>query len=56
MLNVLSTAGSTILAIGYLLPMVYFLWSLRYGKVAEPTPGAPPVWNGRLLRRRHLQF
>jgi len=37
-LNVLSTAGSTILAIGYLLPMVYFLWSMRYGKVAEANP------------------
>jgi cytochrome c oxidase subunit 1 len=37
-LNVLSTAGSTILAIGYLLPMVYFLWSIRYGKVADANP------------------
>ena len=37
-LNVLSTAGSTILAIGYLLPMVYFLWSMRYGKVADSNP------------------
>jgi cytochrome c oxidase subunit I len=37
-LNVLSTAGSTILAVGYLLPMVYFLWSMRYGKVAEANP------------------
>jgi len=37
-LNVLSTAGSTILAVGYLLPMAYFLWSLRYGKVAGDSP------------------
>jgi cytochrome c oxidase subunit 1 len=37
-LNVLSTAGSTILAVGYVLPMVYFLWSMRYGKVAEDNP------------------
>jgi cytochrome c oxidase subunit 1 len=37
-LNVLSTAGSTILAVGYLLPMVYFLWSMRYGKVAPDNP------------------
>jgi cytochrome c oxidase subunit 1 len=37
-LNVLSTAGSTILAVGYVLPMVYFLWSMRYGKVAEANP------------------
>jgi cytochrome c oxidase subunit 1 len=39
-LNVLSTAGASILAIGYVLPMVYFLWSLRYGKIAGDNP-----WN-----------
>ena len=39
-LNVLSTAGATVLAIGYLLPMIYFLWSMRYGK---PAPANP--WN-----------
>jgi cytochrome c oxidase subunit I len=37
-LNVLSTAGSTILAVGYVLPMIYFLWSMRYGKIAEDNP------------------
>jgi cytochrome c oxidase subunit I len=37
-LNVLSTAGSTILAVGYLLPMVYFMWSLRYGPVVGDNP------------------
>ena len=37
-LNVLSTAGSTVLAVGYLLPMVYFLWALRYGKEAGDNP------------------
>jgi cytochrome c oxidase subunit 1 len=37
-LNVLSTAGSTILALGYLLPMVYFLWSMRYGKIVGDNP------------------
>jgi cytochrome c oxidase subunit I len=37
-LNVLSTAGATILAVGYLLPMVYLLWSLRYGKIADDNP------------------
>jgi cytochrome c oxidase subunit 1 len=37
-LNVLSTAGASFLAVGYLLPMVYFLWSLRYGKVASDNP------------------
>ena len=37
-LNVLSTAGASILAVGYLLPMIYFLWSLRYGPIAEANP------------------
>jgi cytochrome c oxidase subunit 1 len=37
-LNVLSTAGATILAVGYLLPMAYFLWSMRYGKPAPANP------------------
>ncbi len=37
-LNVLSTAGSTILAVGYLLPMIYFIWSMRYGKIASDNP------------------
>ncbi len=39
-LNVLSTAGASILAVGYVLPMIYFLWSLRYGQDAPPSP-----WN-----------
>src|ERR1700726_146115 len=39
-LNVLSTAGATILGVGYLLPMFYFLWSMRYGKPAPDNP-----WN-----------
>ena len=55
-LNVLSTAGATILAVGYLLPMVYLLWSMRYGKIADEnpwnaaglewmTPSPPPTFN-----------
>jgi len=54
--NVLSTAGASILAVGYLLPMVYLLWSLRYGKPAPDnpwqatglewrTPSPPPTFN-----------
>jgi len=39
-LNVLSTAGASILGIGYLLPLAYFLWSLRYGAKADDNP-----WN-----------
>ncbi|MBS1800596.1 MAG: cytochrome c oxidase subunit I [Acidobacteria bacterium] len=37
-LNALSTAGASILAIGYLLPAVYLLWSLKYGKIAGSNP------------------
>jgi cytochrome c oxidase subunit 1 len=37
-LNVLSTAGASILAIGYLLPALYLLWSLKYGKIAGSNP------------------
>jgi cytochrome c oxidase subunit I len=37
-LNVLSSAGATILAVGYLLPILYLLWSLRYGRIAGSNP------------------
>jgi cytochrome c oxidase subunit I len=37
-LNVLSTAGASVLGLGYLLPLGYLLWSLRYGKKAGPNP------------------
>ncbi|MCC6409947.1 MAG: cytochrome c oxidase subunit I [Planctomycetes bacterium] len=37
-LNLLSTAGATLLGIGYLLPMVYLPWSLKFGKVASKNP------------------
>jgi len=39
-LNVMSTAGASILGIGYLIPMIYLLWSLRYGRVAGANPWA----------------
>jgi cytochrome c oxidase subunit 1 len=37
-LNVLSSAGASILAVGYLLPLGYLLWSLFYGKRADANP------------------
>ncbi len=43
-LNVLSTAGASILAVGYALPLVYLLWSLRHGAVAPANP-----WGGTTL-------
>jgi len=42
--NVLSTAGATILGVGYLIPMIYFTWSLR----SKPTAGPNP-WGARGL-------
>src|SRR5712675_1944092 len=37
-LNVLSSAGASILGVGYLLPMIYLMWSLRYGRIAGSNP------------------
>jgi cytochrome c oxidase subunit I len=55
-LNVLSSAGTTILAAGYLLPLAYLTWSLFRGEraAANPwdatglewgTPSPPPTYN-----------
>jgi cytochrome c oxidase subunit 1 len=37
-LNVMSTAGASILAVGYLIPMIYLSWSLRHGRIAGANP------------------
>jgi cytochrome c oxidase subunit 1 len=37
-LNVLSSAGASILGLGYLLPAIYFAWSFKYGEVAGNNP------------------
>ena len=37
-LNVMSSAGASILGVGYLIPMVYLIWSMRYGKEAPSNP------------------
>jgi cytochrome c oxidase subunit I len=55
-LHVLSSAGASILGVGYVLPLVYMAWSIRYGPVAGPnpfnavglewqTPSPPPTHN-----------
>ncbi len=36
--HILSTAGASILAAGYILPVIYLIWSLRHGKKAGPNP------------------
>jgi cytochrome c oxidase subunit 1 len=37
-LNVMSSAGASILGLGYLIPLVYLIWSMRYGPPAGPNP------------------
>jgi len=37
-LNVMSSAGASILGIGYLIPLIYLTWSMRYGPPAGPNP------------------
>jgi cytochrome c oxidase subunit 1 len=37
-LNVMSSAGASILGIGYLIPLVYFMWSMNYGKRVGKNP------------------
>lgn len=55
-LNVMSSAGASILGAGYLIPLVYLIWSLRYGRrvAANPwqasglewqTPSPPTTFN-----------
>src|SRR4051812_41104227 len=44
LLNVLSSAGAAVLAVGYLLPLLYLGWSLFLGKRASPNP-----WDARGL-------
>ena len=36
--HVLSSAGASILAVAYVLPLFYLLWSLRWGERAGPNP------------------
>jgi len=36
--NVMSSAGASILGVGYLLPLIYFIWSLKHGKKAPANP------------------
>jgi len=37
-LNVMSSAGASILGFGYLLPAIYLIWSMRYGPKAVANP------------------
>ena len=55
-LNVMSSAGASILGLGYLIPLIYLIWSMRYGPIAPAnpwrakglewqTPSPPPTQN-----------
>jgi cytochrome c oxidase subunit 1 len=37
-LNVLSSAGASVLGVGYLIPVIYLVYSLRAGRLAGPNP------------------
>ena len=45
-LHVMSTGGATVLGLGLLIPAVYFIWSMRYGRFApaNPWPGTSLEW------------
>jgi cytochrome c oxidase subunit 1 len=43
-LNVMSSAGASILAVCYVLPLLYLIWSLRYARAAGSNP-----WGARGL-------
>jgi len=34
----MSTAGASIMAVGYIIPLFYLIWSLRYGAPAGNNP------------------
>ena len=36
--HVLSTAGASILGVGYVMPLIYFIWSATHGRAAGPNP------------------
>jgi cytochrome c oxidase subunit 1 len=37
-LNVMSSAGASILGIAYVIPLIYLFWSMRYGPIASANP------------------
>src|SRR5579863_3239811 len=36
--NVMSTAGASVLAVGYIIPFIYLMWSLKFGPLAGNNP------------------
>jgi cytochrome c oxidase subunit 1 len=37
-LNVMSSAGASILGVGYVVPLIYLIWAMRYTAPAGPNP------------------
>ena len=63
--NVMSSAGASILGVGYLIPIIYLIWSMRYGKPAGEnpwgstglewkTPSPPPKNMISVTRKAHI--
>jgi cytochrome c oxidase subunit 1 len=42
LLNVFSTAGASVLGTGMMLPVIYLIWSMRYGRIAPANPWMLP--------------
>jgi cytochrome c oxidase subunit 1 len=42
--HILSSAGASVLGVGYIIPVFYLIWSLKYGAIAGPNP-----WGARGL-------
>jgi cytochrome c oxidase subunit 1 len=41
-LHVMSSAGASILGMGLTIPLIYLIWSMRYGRIATANPWALP--------------
>ena len=55
MFNVLSTAGASILGFGMLIPAIYFVWSMRYGRRGVESVALARARSGARNRRRQLR-
>ncbi len=56
-LNVMSTAGASVLGVGFLIPLIYLLWSLKYGKAAGNNPwGAKGLEWDHAVAAHDIQF
>jgi cytochrome c oxidase subunit I len=65
-LHILSTAGASVLGVGYVLPLCYLIWAWKYGRIAGPnpwratglewqTPSPPPKYNFEVTPVVHVR-